>query len=67
MSLRLPTPTEFPAFPFKPYDIQSDLMRQVYDSIEDHKVAIMESPTGTVRVFIYDPLDGSLTMHRVKH
>ncbi|RDX47561.1 DNA repair helicase [Lentinus brumalis] len=47
MSLRLPTPTEFPAFPFKPYDIQSDLMRQVYDSIEDHKVAIMESPTGT--------------------
>ncbi|TBU40126.1 DNA repair helicase [Dichomitus squalens] len=47
MSLKLSTPTHFPAFPFKPYDIQLDLMRQVFSAIEDKKVAIMESPTGT--------------------
>ncbi|KAI0710304.1 DNA repair helicase [Cerioporus squamosus] len=47
MSLRLPTPADFPAFPFTPYGIQLDLMRQIYSSIEDRKVAIMESPTGT--------------------
>ena len=48
MSLKLPTPNDFTAFPFKPYDIQLDLMRQVFSAIEDKKVAIMESPTGTV-------------------
>ena len=48
MSLKLPTPDDFTAFPFKPYDIQLDLMRQVFSAIEDKKVAIMESPTGTV-------------------
>ena len=48
MSLKLPTPDDFAAFPFKPYDIQLDLMRQVFSAIEDKKVAIMESPTGTV-------------------
>ncbi|KAI1785288.1 DNA repair helicase [Ganoderma leucocontextum] len=47
MSLKLPTPTDFTAFPFKPYDIQLDLMRQVFSAIEDKKVAITESPTGT--------------------
>ncbi|KAI0359225.1 DNA repair helicase [Trametes cingulata] len=45
--LRLPTPDEFSAFPFKPYDIQLDLMRHVYTCIEHGKVAITESPTGT--------------------
>ena len=48
MTLKLPTPDSFPAFPFSPYDIQLQLMRHVYASIEDGKVAIMESPTGTV-------------------
>ncbi|KAI8994116.1 DNA repair helicase [Trametes punicea] len=43
----LATPEEFPAFPFTPYDIQRDLMRHVYASIEAGKVAITESPTGT--------------------
>ncbi|PIL32767.1 hypothetical protein GSI_04884 [Ganoderma sinense ZZ0214-1] len=47
MSLKLPTPDNFVAFPFKPYDIQLDLMRHVFSAIEDKKVAIMESPTGT--------------------
>ena len=48
MSLKLPTPDDFAAFPFTPYDIQLDLMRHVFSAIEDKKVAIMESPTGTV-------------------
>ncbi|KAJ7714216.1 helicase C-terminal domain-containing protein [Mycena metata] len=47
ISLSLPTPTEFPAFPFPPYAIQVDLMRHLYTSIEGKKVTIVESPTGT--------------------
>ena len=48
MSLKLETPIKFPAFPFLPYDIQLQLMRNLYASIEDKKVTIVESPTGTV-------------------
>ncbi|KAJ7134385.1 helicase C-terminal domain-containing protein [Mycena epipterygia] len=48
ISLNLPTPSEFPAFPYSPpYPIQVDLMRHLYASIEQKKVAIVESPTGT--------------------
>lgn len=47
-SLELPTPLEFPAFPFNPpYEIQVELMRHLYASIEQKKVTIVESPTGT--------------------
>lgn len=53
ISLSLPTPTEFPAFPYSPpYPIQVDLMRHLYTSIEQKKVTIVESPTGTVREFL---------------
>ncbi|KAJ3002330.1 hypothetical protein NUW54_g5905 [Trametes sanguinea] len=45
--LMLTTPDTFSAFPFKPYDIQLDLMRHVYSSVENGKVTIAESPTGT--------------------
>lgn len=49
MDLHLPTPDKFPAFPYDPpYDIQADLMQHLYKSIEDKKVTIVESPTGTV-------------------
>lgn len=49
MDLQLPTPSCFPAFPYgAPYDIQLDLMRHLYTSIEQRKVTIIESPTGTV-------------------
>lgn len=49
MSLDLPTPDKFPAFPYDPpYGIQVDLMRHLYASIEQRKVTIVESPTGTV-------------------
>ncbi|PBK75042.1 DNA repair helicase [Armillaria solidipes] len=48
MSLSLPTPDEFPAFPYSPpYPIQVELMRHLYTSIEGRKVTIVESPTGT--------------------
>lgn len=46
--LILPTPTNFPAFPYDPpYSIQIDLMSHVYTSIEKRQVTIVESPTGT--------------------
>ncbi len=49
--MSLPTPESFPAFPFDPpYSIQVDLMKHVYSAIENRKIAIVESPTGTVRV-----------------
>lgn len=49
-SLALETPETFPAFPYDPpYDIQVDLMRHLYSAVENRKVAIVESPTGTVR------------------
>jgi chromosome transmission fidelity protein 1 len=33
--------------PFQPYSIQQEFMQAVYDCIEDGKVGIFESPTGT--------------------
>ena len=43
---QLPIPTEF-GFPFKPYNIQADLMKQVFSAIENKAIGIFESPTGT--------------------
>ncbi|EMD33187.1 hypothetical protein CERSUDRAFT_108361 [Gelatoporia subvermispora B] len=57
--LKLATPSSFPAFPFVPYDIQLSLMKHLYSSIEDRKVAIVESPTGTGKTLSL--LCGSLT------
>ena len=37
---------EFP-FPFEPYSVQRDFMRSMYDTIENKKIGIFESPTGT--------------------
>ncbi|KAF8895275.1 helicase C-terminal domain-containing protein [Infundibulicybe gibba] len=48
LELELPTPDAFPAFPYSPpYAIQVDLMRHLYASIENRRVTIVESPTGT--------------------
>lgn len=47
MSLSLPTPSTFPAFPFTPYDIQLGLMQHLYENIEHKRVTVVESPTGT--------------------
>ncbi|KAH9635492.1 hypothetical protein HF086_015492 [Spodoptera exigua] len=34
-------------FPFKPYDIQEKFMRELYITLEQQKLGIFESPTGT--------------------
>jgi chromosome transmission fidelity protein 1 len=48
-SVLLP-PTDITAynFPFQPYDIQCEFMKRLYQVIEEGKVGIFESPTGTV-------------------
>ena len=43
---KLSTPDEF-KFPFEPYSIQLDFMRQLYETVEAGHVGIFESPTGT--------------------
>ena len=43
-----PSPPQSFPFPFTPYDIQEDFMRNLYATIEDGKIGIFESPTGTV-------------------
>ena len=43
----LDVPSEFP-FPFTPYDIQVEFMKNVYRTLEQGKIGILESPTGTV-------------------
>ncbi|XP_075236067.1 ATP-dependent DNA helicase DDX11 [Lycorma delicatula] len=42
----LTPPEEFP-FPFVPYSIQKDFMRNLYIALEEGKLGIFESPTGT--------------------
>ena len=43
----VPQTQSFP-FPFTPYSIQEDFMRALYGTIEEGKIGIFESPTGTV-------------------
>lgn len=35
-------------FPFKPYEIQVDFMKSLFEAVENQKLGIFESPTGTV-------------------
>lgn len=35
-------------FPFEPYSIQTDFMASLYDALDNNKIGIFESPTGTV-------------------
>ncbi|XP_050438431.1 ATP-dependent DNA helicase DDX11 [Adelges cooleyi] len=43
---KLTAPLSFP-FPFEPYQIQHDFMTNLYTAIENKKLGIFESPTGT--------------------
>lgn len=36
--------------PFTPYDIQLQFMRALYGCLEDGKVGVFESPTGTIHL-----------------
>lgn len=38
-------------FPFEPYGIQKEFMEELYNVLEQGKIGIFESPTGTVRFF----------------
>ncbi|CDO98038.1 unnamed protein product [Coffea canephora] len=38
---------QFPAFPHKPYSIQIDFMKALYQSLQKGGIAMLESPTGT--------------------
>lgn len=47
--MSLPTPDVFP-FPYAtPYAIQLQLMQHIYHTLEHSHLAIVQSPTGTVR------------------
>lgn len=39
-------PSDFP-FPFNPYDIQANFMKNLYHTLDNSKFGIFESPTGT--------------------
>lgn len=41
---------QFP-FPYQPYDIQEQFMQALYGVLQQGKVGIFESPTGTVCMF----------------
>ncbi|XP_030379830.1 ATP-dependent DNA helicase DDX11 [Scaptodrosophila lebanonensis] len=43
---KLPAPADF-GFPYTPYDIQQDLMQQLFLVLERKQIGIFESPTGT--------------------
>lgn len=47
--LLTPTDVKDFQFPYNPYPIQQDFMRNLYETIEQRKIGIFESPTGTVR------------------
>lgn len=46
--------TEFP-FPYQPYDIQQQFMQALYSALDQGKVGIFESPTGTVCFYARAP------------
>lgn len=46
---KLDSPSKF-LFPFTPYGIQHEFMTKLYSVLENKKLGIFESPTGTVSV-----------------
>ena len=54
-------------FPFEPYTIQSALMKQLLQTIDDRRVGIFESPTGTVRALVAACMLCSPLIHRANN
>lgn len=48
---KLETPESF-QFPFTPYPIQLEFMKNLYELLENCKLGIFESPTGTVSTWV---------------
>lgn len=44
---RIDPPSNF-SFPFSPYEIQKDFMQALFTTLQNKKLGIFESPTGTV-------------------
>ena len=51
-------------FPFEPYSIQLDFMKNVYQCLEQGKLGVFESPTGTVSVLFSNFTRGSWLVNR---
>lgn len=43
---------EFP-FPYEPYPIQKEFMKELYSTLENNCIGIFESPTGTVKILTF--------------
>lgn len=39
-------------FPFKPYNIQLNLMERIYETLQNKQIGIFSSPTGILIAFI---------------
>jgi chromosome transmission fidelity protein 1 len=48
---KLELPADF-SFPFTPYEIQTDFMKALFLALDERKLGIFESPTGTVSIDI---------------
>ena len=48
---KLKVPEDF-SFPFTAYEIQKDFMKALFVALDERKLGIFESPTGTVRLQI---------------
>lgn len=55
MEERLGIPDNF-EFPFSPYNIQKEFMQNLYYALENRKLGIFESPTGTVSTYYLNGL-----------
>lgn len=48
------------SFPFEPYSIQKKFMKELYFTIENKKLGIFESPTGTVKLIYISNFNSKL-------
>lgn len=62
--INLETPKEFD-FPFPPYEIQKKFMEKLYFALEQKKLGIFESPTGTVSNKPFNFLDVNIFLGQI--